>query len=580
MRPQALALTTLLLSASLSAQDCSIDFLTPQFGVQQELDLAYGTAPRFNNQMEVLRLNLFKPVGDGQTQRPLIVLVHGGGFFDGHRNDLNALCQGLAAQGWAAATVGYRLDFYGTWLLGSPFAYDASEVVRAAYRAQQDVRGAVRFLKARSGQDSTSTTNVFLLGFSAGAIASLHAAFVDEPSEKPASCGAIGPVQHFLSSYQRPDLGPINGTSSINGQDESVRGIASFYGGLLDTTLIGPSLQHALYLYHQTGDPVVGCYHQQGLWGMPLGVGSNYPYLFGSCVMNDRVNNLDDEPAAYHFHQHVGNAHEVHNMTTVFPEAINFLKEQFCPAGLLLNTRALLDGPYNAATGLMADSLRSLPDFPLLEPYAALGYTHIGGGGETISPSLLNTTGPNAIVDWVVLELRDPANAAHVVFSRSALLQRDGDVVELDGSGAVRLPLPEGQYHVAIRHRNHLSAMTAAPRTLSAAPTSIDFGSAATATFGVEARKQVSGAFPAEVLWAGDVTFNGLLQYTGEGNDRDPILLAIGGSVPTSTASGYLSDDVDLDGEVKYTGAGNDRDLILLNIGGSVPTNTRQEQLP
>ncbi|MCB0786049.1 MAG: hypothetical protein KDC02_17815, partial [Flavobacteriales bacterium] len=76
----------------------------------------------------------------------------------------------LAAQGWAAATVGYRLDFYGTWLLGSPWAYDPAEVIRAAYRAQQDVRGAVRYLKGRAAQDSSSTTNVYLLGFSAGAI--------------------------------------------------------------------------------------------------------------------------------------------------------------------------------------------------------------------------------------------------------------------------------------------------------------------------------------------------------------------------------------------------------------------------
>jgi hypothetical protein len=35
-----------------------------------------------------------------------------------------------------------------------------------------------------------------------------------------------------------------------------------------------------------------------------------------------------------------------------------------------------------------------------------------------------------------------------------------------------------------------------------------------------------------------------------------------------------------LDGAVKYTGVGNDRDVILLNIGGSVPTTTRNAQLP
>ena len=71
-----------------------------------------------------------------------------------------------------------------------------------------------------------------------------------------------------------------------------------------------------------------------------------------------------------------------------------------------------------------------------------------------------------------------------------------------------------------------------------------------------------------------------MLKHTGSGNDRDPILTAIGGVVPTNTLVGYRSEDVNMNGTVKYTGAGNDRDPILQNIGGVVPTNTRVEQMP
>ncbi|MFN3875393.1 MAG: hypothetical protein ACK4L7_05740, partial [Flavobacteriales bacterium] len=78
----------------------------------------------------------------------------------------------------------------------------------------------------------------------------------------------------------------------------------------------------------------------------------------------------------------------------------------------------------------------------------------------------------------------------------------------------------------------------------------------------------------------GDATFNGVLKYVGEGNDRDPILVRIGGTVPTAAVSGYHPEDVNIDGVVKYVGEGNDRDPILLNIGGSLPTNTRSGQLP
>jgi len=37
---------------------------------------------------------------------------------------------------------------------------------------------------------------------------------------------------------------------------------------------------------------------------------------------------------------------------------------------------------------------------------------------------------------------------------------------------------------------------------------------------------------------------------------------------------------VNLNGIIQYTGAGNDRDQILQNIGGVVPTNVRNQQLP
>lgn len=81
-------------------------------------------------------------------------------------------------------------------------------------------------------------------------------------------------------------------------------------------------------------------------------------------------------------------------------------------------------------------------------------------------------------------------------------------------------------------------------------------------------------------LWAGNVDPDTWLLYTGQDNDRDPILTAVGGSVPTNTVSLYSGADVNMDGTVKYTGQDNDRDPILTNVGGSVPTNALQEQLP
>ena len=58
------------------------------------------------------------------------------------------------------------------------------------------------------------------------------------------------------------------------------------------------------------------------------------------------------------------------------------------------------------------------------------------------------------------------------------------------------------------------------------------------------------------------------------------MLVTVGGAVATNIANGYLRDDLNLDGRVKYTGAANDRDMILVNIGGMVATNIRFQQLP
>jgi len=54
----------------------------------------------------------------------------------------------------------------------------------------------------------------------------------------------------------------------------------------------------------------------------------------------------------------------------------------------------------------------------------------------------------------------------------------------------------------------------------------------------------------------------------------------IGGTAPTNTVPGYWPEDVTLDGVVKYTGSGNDRDPILQQVGGTTPTTIRNQQLP
>ncbi len=249
----------------------------------------------------------------------------------------------------------------------------------------------------------------------------------------------------------------------------------------------------------------------------------------------------------------------------------------FTPQSVLVDVAALLEGPFDGSA-LMDPGVDGLVDFPLTDPYPALGYVHTGSGNAgVLNPLLLGQGTSTRIIDWAVVELRDAVDPSVVVASRSGLIRAGGSIAELDNSSPLAFAVPEGDYYVAVRHRNHLGIMTAATVALSGTAQSVSLDLASTATHGVDATK-VAGT--KQLMWAGDVNFDGTVQYTGSGNDREPILQAIGSGTPTGSVSGYHSEDLNLDGNVKYTGTANDRDIILFNIGGTVPTNVRVEQLP
>ncbi|HMQ77891.1 MAG TPA: delta-60 repeat domain-containing protein, partial [Flavobacteriales bacterium] len=201
---------------------------------------------------------------------------------------------------------------------------------------------------------------------------------------------------------------------------------------------------------------------------------------------------------------------------------------------LLLDVRVHLGGSFESGTGLMRDQLRTAGLIPVTEPYTGLGYVHVGGGGEQATAGIFTTTGPDAIVDWVVVELRDPGSPATVLAAQCGLVQRDGDVISADGAPELEFGFSSGNYHVAIRHRNHLACMSAAPIALSSTSAAIDFTLPSTPTWGTNARQLVNGTM---VLWPGDATFDSVVKYAGAANDRDAILGAVGGGTPTNAVN-------------------------------------------
>ena len=240
-----------------------------------------------------------------------------------------------------------------------------------------------------------------------------------------------------------------------------------------------------------------------------------------------------------------------------------------------LNLKVFLQGPLVSSTLLMNDGLRAAGLIPAQEPYTGLGFAGIWNTGATITAGVLTTAGNNAIVDWVYVEARHGITNVPL-YKYSMLVQRDGDVVMPNGT-VPSLLFPMASVKISVRHRNHLGACTASNVTANGSPLSVDLTLTGTALFGTNPTATVNGR---RALWAGDVSRDGTVKYTGTGNDRDLILTAVGSTTPTNTVNGYLLTDVTLDGVTKYTGTGNDRDPVLLTIGGTTPNNTRTQQLP
>ncbi|MEZ4688535.1 MAG: PKD-like domain-containing protein, partial [Bacteroidia bacterium] len=128
--------------------------------------------------------------------------------------------------------------------------------------------------------------------------------------------------------------------------------------------------------------------------------------------------------------------------------------------GGALPVAVALEGAQNGSA--MRTSLQAGGYLPQQEPYTLLGYQFTGGGGgESMTASAL--TNPD-VVDWVIVELRDSVNPTQVVYSRAALLLKDGSILDSDGQSQVLAPVPNDvSYYLAVLHRNHLGVMTAQP---------------------------------------------------------------------------------------------------------------------
>ncbi len=207
------------------------------------------------------------------------------------------------------------------------------------------------------------------------------------------------------------------------------------------------------------------------------------------------------------------------------------------------------------------------------------GYQSAGNTG-ILDTVLLDEGNEEAIVDWVLLELRNPEDEKKIVAYATGVVKSNGRIVSETGEETIVFPdAIEGNYLVAVRHRNHLSMMTDVPFYLTTMNTpEIDFTDLSLPVRGGNAAGRIHNGM--RTLWPGDFNGDGKVVYQGPFND---VFYLFSRVIADSTNSnqlanfiieGYDSHDLNMDGKVIYQGPQNDRSTLLYHAILGHPSNT------
>lgn len=202
----------------------------PGGGIAIDRDVVYGVgfvedpAGPGTYTTKNLLLDAYYPVDDSGTDKPAIILIHGGTFQEGskEKEEIVEFAQYFARRGFVAFSIDYRKTG------DKPPAPDnvpPISLFEAAHAAFVDTKAAIRWVRANSAVYGIDPNMIVVLGDSAGAFAALTAAVTDPqdyasdgtnfpvppsnyPQVSPAVQGCIdlwGSADHVLLKFDRND---------------------------------------------------------------------------------------------------------------------------------------------------------------------------------------------------------------------------------------------------------------------------------------------------------------------------------------------------------------------------------------
>lgn len=270
--------------------------------VEVKADLYYRTAPDYEMNPDSLFMDFYEPKGDTALTRPVVVLLYGGSFITGSRKDalITTYSSYLARCGYAVFAIDYRI---GINLLAASLQ---AELPAATYRAVQDSRAAVRFIRKNAEVFKIDTTRIFGMGYSAGAITLLHHAYLDlaEASQNQLLVAAVS----LLGDLDQGDN--LQYSSKIDC-------IINCCGAIADTSWI------------KAGDTPILSFHGTNDQTVPYGTGYafNNPsttLLFGSSIIDQKAKTVGIPSVLISF-EGAGHSLEGEPRITIPITTVNFL---------------------------------------------------------------------------------------------------------------------------------------------------------------------------------------------------------------------------------------------------------------
>lgn len=212
------------------------DSVFSTLSVTKNIDYAFGVKT-YQGTLDTLSLDFYEPKDDTARARPLIILMHGGGFAIGSKSaeDIVLYCRTFSQRGYATASIDYRLN---------PDAQTLTrkQMLDVVYAAVQDSRAAVRFMRSHRKDFRIDDDRIILMGTSAGGVMALTHAYLDADEVPP----LIDTVA----------LGGLDGSGGTPGVSSAITGIINCWGGVADTTILENARVPALH-FHGSNDSTV-----------------------------------------------------------------------------------------------------------------------------------------------------------------------------------------------------------------------------------------------------------------------------------------------------------------------------------